>query len=129
MRKLLKTGAIFVIAVPVLLVAQCVYLEVSQQSALEALCTQIAIGSAAGSLAAEVEKTPFQIRSNDGRGKDESDWFEREYSRIGVWLQRSKAISDNYTVIFAKPGMGYYACIVLHRDNTVSKAWFEDRSS
>lgn len=35
----------------------------------------------------------------------------------------------DYSVVFAKPGVGYYACIVIHKDGLVQSAWFEDHSS
>lgn len=43
-------------------------------------------------------------------------------------LSKTKNISDDYTVVFVKPGIGYYACIVIHKNDLITDAWFEDRS-
>ena len=69
------------------------------------------------------------MRTGGSARKDDVGWFDREYLRIGEYLRNTKRISDDYAVAFAKPGVGYYACIIVHRDNLVKDAWYEDMSS
>jgi hypothetical protein len=132
MKKLLKIiGNIFaaIMIVLLLLLGQCIYNEVNQQRGLESLCATAKVGGTIDTFLDDTAKTTYKVRTGGSTGKDDNEWFDREYLRIGVWLNKSKKISDDYTVVFAKPGIGYYACIVIHRDALVTSAWFEDRSS
>jgi hypothetical protein len=132
MEKILKIIRYVVTSIMILvmlLIGQCVYNEVTQRSGLESLCATAKIGSAINIFLDDATKTSFKVRTGEPAGKDDNAWFDREYLRIGVWLKKSKKTVDDYAVVFAKPGVGYYACIVIHRDALVTSAWFEDRAN
>jgi len=116
--------------VPVLVAGQCVYQEQSQRNGLESLCRKTGVGASLAAFVHEAAATPrFKVRTGGPAGKNADEWFDREYLRIGERLQKGRKTTDDYTVAFAKPGVGYYACIVAHRDGKVSASWFEDKSS
>jgi hypothetical protein len=118
-----------VIAVPVLLFAQCMYREIAEPSELAALCAAAAPGTSARQIVEKVaDNRSLRVRTGGAARKDDNEWFDREYLRVGEHLRKTKSLTDDYTVVFAKPGVGYYACIVVHRDDLVKHAWFEDRS-
>ena len=129
MNKILKFVGYMVAAVPILVIAQCMYNEVSQRSGLESLCGSARAGSAIKAFLDEAMKTPYKLRTGGPTGKNDTEWFDREYLRLGEYLKKTKNMAGEYTVVFAKPGMGYYACIVVHKEGLVQTAWFEDRSS
>lgn len=130
MKKPLQTlGYIVVTAILLfLLVGLFAYRNASQRSGLASLCATARAGEPITTLLNSAAKTKFKLRTGGPIRKDENDWFDREYLRIGEWLKETKNISDDYTIVFAKPGIGYYACVVLHPDALVTRAWFENRS-
>jgi hypothetical protein len=103
-------------------------MEISQQSRLESLCATAEAGGKIQTFLDEAADRKFSLRSAGATARNEDEWFDREYLRIGKWLN-DKGNSGEYTVVFAKPGIGYYACIVIHQDALITDAWFEDRSS
>ncbi len=103
--------------------------EISQRAGLEILCDTAKEGELLEKFLSHAGETNYKMRTGGPDGKDEKDWFDREYLRLGIWLEKTRQISGDYTVIFAKPGMGYYACIIIHQNNLITSAWFEDKSS
>ena len=117
-------------AVPVLVLGQCMYKEIAQPRELAALCAATTRGTTTQQvLEKAAANESLKARTGGPAGKDDRDWFDREYLRLGEYLRKTKSLSDDYTVVFAKPGMGYHACIIVHKGNVVKEAWFEDRSS
>lgn len=115
---------------PILLLGSCVYREVSQRNGLASLCEQTQDGSSIDVVLETARKTPFTVRTVEPVAKDDREWFDREYARIGKGLEASNDESaGHHTVIFAKPGIGFYACVIVHRDDIVSAASFLDNSS
>jgi len=109
MLRLLKWILIAVFAVIGLLisiVAIWVYDENRQARELESLCATAKVGAKLDSLLDDAAKTKFRVRTGGAAGKNEDEWFDREYLRIGRWLN-NKDITDDYTVVIAKPGLGY----------------------
>jgi len=130
MKRILKVIAYAIAAVPVLLLGQCVYNEIAQPRELAGLCAATSRGtSVQHALDNAAMNKALRTRTGGPEGKNDNEWFDREYLRLGKHLRTTKNLSDDYTVIFAKPGVGYYACIIVHRGNLVKDAWFEDRSS
>jgi hypothetical protein len=129
MNKILKGIGYTVAAIPLLVIGQCMYNEVSQRSGLESLCGRATAGSAIKTFVDDAAKTTYKLRTGGATAKNDTEWFDRQYLRLGEYLKQTKKISDDYTVVFAKPGVGYYACIVVHKEGLVQSAWFEDRSN
>ena len=129
MNKILKGVVYTVAALPILVIGQCVYNEVSQRSGLESLCETATAGSAIKKSLDDTAKTAYKLRTGGPAGKNDTEWFDREYLRLGEYLKQTRKISDDYTVVFAKPGIGYYACIIVHKEGLIQSAWFEDRSN
>ena len=129
MTKILKGIGYTVSAIPILVIAECMYSEVSQRSWLQSLCGTATAGTAIQRFLDNAAKTNYKLRMGGTTGKNEAEWFDREYLRLGEYLKKTKNITEDYTVVFAKPGIGYYACIVVHKDGLVRSAWFEDRSN
>jgi hypothetical protein len=77
----------------------------------------------------EAIKAKFEVRSNITDIKDKIDWFDREYNRIFKQFKKKSSGSTELTIIFAKPGMGYYACIIEHENKLITESQYEDRSS
>ena len=125
----LKGVAYVIAAIPLLFLAQCMYNEVSQPRALRSLCDTAKFGSTLDKFLGGSTKSIYKVRTGGPKEKDDTEWFDREYLRIGEYLKKTKKIAEDYTVVFVKPGMGYYACIVLHKNGLVEGAWFVDRSS
>ena len=117
-----------VLGLSISILAISVYDENRQARELESLCATANVGTRVDTFLEKATKTKFRVRTGGAGGKDEEEWFDREYLRIGRWLN-SKDITDDYTVVIAKPGLGYYACIVIHNDSRIISASFEDRSS
>jgi len=128
LRILKIAGAIFSIVL-LLSVAQCVYTETSQRNSLTSLCEDSNVGKKVSGILDEARKAKFEIRSEIIKSDTERDWFNREYSRILKRIKKDRTFSESYTVVFAKPGIGYYACIIENADGVVTKSRFEDRSS
>ena len=129
MGKISKVVAYTVAAIPLLFLGQCLYNEASQRSGLQSLCGTAKAGSALEGFLDAAAKTDFKLRTGGPAGKADSEWFDREYLRLGKYLTDVKKMPGEYTVAFAKPAVGYYACIVVHDKGLVQSAWFEDRSS
>ncbi len=129
MNRILKIIGYTAAAIPILVIGQCVYDEVSQQRGLESLCGRAARGSAIKTLLDDAAATTYKVRTGGPAGKSDMEWFDREYLRLGSYLRETKKMAEDYTIVFAKPGVGYYACIVVHKNGVVQNAWFEDRSN
>ncbi len=129
MKKWLKRVSYVVVGIPLLLLAQCIVMEVSQQSGLEKFCAAAEDGGSFKTFLSDAANTNFKVRTGGPTGKDEDEWFDREYLRIGEQLKQTMNADVDYTVVFAKPGIGYYACIVIHDGALIMTARFEDRSS
>ena len=128
----MKTGRLIVyaiLAVPAMFVGNCMYEEVSQPRALASLCACAPPGRRMTEFMAEAAKPPFKPRTGGPDGKNPDEWFDRQYLRTGKYLAEEKKMPGDYSVVFTKPGMGYQACIVVHKDGVVQSAWFEDHSS
>ena len=129
MMRTLKVIAYVIAAVPVLLFGQCAYNGIAQPRALAELCAATRGTGVQQALEKAATNKALRARTGGPVGKNDSEWFDREYLRLGEHLRKTKRLAGDYTVIFAKPGMGYYACIIVHSGNMVKDAWFEDRSS
>ena len=127
--KTLKITSSILVITLILFLAQCVYVEISQREKLFSLCENSGVGKKISSILKEATSTAFQIRSETMHSDTEGDWFNREYNRILEQANKDKNSSKAYVVIFAKPGIGYYACIIEHAAGLVTKSRFEDRSS
>ncbi len=121
-------GFIFVIA-PILFLVQCVYIETSQRNNLNNLCENSNVGKAISSILDEARNEKFEIRGESHKSKKEGDWFNRQYEGFLEAFRENNNVEDSLTIIFAKPGIGYYACEIEHFDGLVKKARFLDRSS
>ena len=128
LRTLKYLGFILVLA-PILLVGQCVYIESSQSSNLKSLCESSGPGKKLSGTLQEAKKARFEVRGDFTESTNENDWFDREYHRILKWVKKNNGVSGAYTVVFAKPGMGYYACIIRHENGLITENQFADRSS
>lgn len=109
--------------------AQCMYSEVGQRNNLLNLCESINFGSAVTGILDEARKENFEIRSETLKSEKERDWFNRQYDRFLDEFRKSNNADDSLTIIFAKPGVGYYACVIEHYDDSAKKARYLDRSS
>lgn len=116
-------------AVPLLFLGQCMYREVSMRNALEDLCKGATQGTQLTAFLHSASEKSIKVRTGGPSGKNADEWFDRQYLRLGEYLKQVKKLPDDYTVAFAKPGVGYYACIVTHEGGTVKAAWFEDHSN
>jgi hypothetical protein len=105
------------------------YSEESQRNNLLRLCENINFGSAVTGILDEARKEKFEIRSETLKSKKERDWFNRQYDSFLETFRQNNNAEDSVTIIFAKPGIGYYACIIEHYDDSVKKARYLDRSS
>ena len=103
--------------------------DVRQSSGLEELCATANDGGSVGLFLEAAASPDFNIRKGGAGGKNEDEWFDREYLRIGNYLKSTMEVPLDYAVVFAKPGLGYYACIVTHVDDLIITASYEDRSS
>jgi hypothetical protein len=130
MKRALKVIGYAIAAVPVLVIGQCMYDEIAQPRELARLCAAATRGSSVHQvLEKAAANKSLKVRTGGPAGKDDREWFDRTYLGLGEYLRKTKKLSDEYTVVFAKPGMGYYACIIVQSGNLVKDAWFEDRSS
>ena len=128
----MKRGRLLVLAilaVPALFVGNCFYHEINQPRELASLCKSATPGRRITEFMAEAARPPFKPRTGGPVGKNPDEWFDRQYLRTGKYLVETKKMPGDYSVVFAKPGMGYYACILVHKDGVVQSAWFEDHSS
>ncbi len=122
--RLLRWVVIAAVLIPVLLLATCVGRELLSSRELADLCATLAPGRVL-----EPDARPG-IESRSARVPERAeDWFDREYRRILAAESLSEPGGGDLTVLFAKPGLGYYACIVRHRDGRIVTARFVDRSS
>ena len=129
MKKWLKRIVYVILGLLLLFLGYCMYNEISQQRRLERLCATVEERGSIQVLLADAAQSPFNVRTGGPTGMDENEWFDREYLRIGAELKETLTPELGYTVVFAKPAMGYYACFIIHEDDLILDAWFEDRSS
>ena len=129
MLKLLKFVGVIVALAPVLLLAQCMYIETSQRNNLSSLCEKSDEGKKLSNIINEAKQAKFEVRSEILFSEKERDWFNREYDRILKQIKKDNSKSAAHTVVFAKPGIGYYACIIEHENGLIKKSQYEDRSS
>lgn len=127
--RLLKITGLIIIILSTLFLAQCIYSEVSQRDNLLRLCENISSGSAVSDALARAQKGKFEIRSESLRSNKERDWFNRQYDRFLEAFRKNNNIEESLTIIFAKPGVGFYACIIEHGGDSVMNARYLDRSS
>jgi hypothetical protein len=127
--KALRIVGYGVLAVPALFVGNCFYNEVSQPSGLRALCDTATSGRTIQAFMDAAAATAYHRRAGGPAGKNEDEWFDRQYLRVGEHLAGTRNTPGDYSVVFAKPGIGYYACIVMHKDGIIQGAWFEDHGS
>ena len=122
-----KAIAVVAIVLPVVFVGNCAYQEYSQHAAARELCSEAKPGSRLAAVLERAAAYPrLKVRTGGPGGKSESEWFDREYLRIGARLGLP---ADGYSVVFAKPGVGYSACILKHREGLILSGTFEDRAN
>ena len=124
LRRPLRWLLALLVGVPVLLLATCIGREVQVSRELELACN----GLTPGYPVVGAEVTGFESRSRAAPEATE-DWFDREYRRIAAEPRHDTGSDAGLLVLFAKPGLGYYACIVEQRDGRVRSARYVDRSS
>lgn len=129
MSALLKLLVLVMTMTPFVFLAECVYRDISQSRGVQRLCASIGPGAALAEILEEARRERFDLRAGGLDGLDESDWFDREYTRIVTWHRQSKERAGDVAVVFSKPGMGYYACVIEHERDAVVEAEFVDRSS
>ena len=127
--KLLKLAGLVIVILSILFLARCMYFEVSQRDNLLSLCNEISTESMLQDILSKAKKEKFEIRSESLRSSKDRDWFNREYDRMLDALRKNDKAEKSLTIIFAKPGIGYYACTIEHEDSLVKGAKFLDRSS
>ena len=129
---LLKGTVYLVFFAVVLIIGFLVYVvkeEARQSNELEELCATATDGDSVGQFLETAASPDFKVRKGGAGGKNEAEWFDREYLRIGNYMRDRMEMPLDYAVVFAKPGLGYYACIVTHDHDLIVTANFEDRSS
>lgn len=129
MSVLFKLLVLVMTMTPFVFLADCVYREISQNRALQRLCTSVGPESNVAKVLAKAKEQHFNVRVGGPNGLDDSEWFDREYARIVDWHNQSNEKPSDVAVVFAKPGMGYYACVIEHKQGAVVEAQFVDRSS
>ena len=128
MKRALKWIGWIILAPPVLLIGQCMYFQVADRGGLISLCGKAKAGSVMPAfLESAAKNARFRARTGGEAGKSDVDWFDREYVLLGRRLKSEKKLTGDYSIVFAKPGIGYYACVVIHKDGVIQSAWFEDR--
>lgn len=127
--KLLKIVGLIIVILSILFLAKCTYSEVSQRNNLLRLCENIKSGDEVTDIINKANKEGFEIRSETLKSMKARDWFNRQYDRFLETFRENENAKDYLTVIFAKPGIGYYACIIEHDDVLVKHARYLDRSS
>jgi hypothetical protein len=93
------------------------------------LCEKIKSGSPLPNIIDEAKMERFEIRSETHKSSKERDWFNRQYDRFLDAFKKMNNADKSLTIIFAKPGIGYYACVMEHRGDLIIEARFLDRSS
>jgi hypothetical protein len=122
-----KAIVLVVVAVPVAFLGNCAYQEYSQHAAAREVCGEAKPGAKLSAVLERAAAWPrLKVRTGGPAGKDDSEWFDREYLRIG---KRLALPADGYSVVFAKPGVGYSACILKHKDGMIISGTHEDRSN
>ena len=126
MKLVLKSLAWLGAAGVALILGQCAYLRISEPRQLRALCQSAHPGSAVGDLLDAARGTRFKVRTGGAAGKRDTDWFDRQTLALADAVRKRSPGAADYSVVFAKPGIGYYACVVTHAGGRVQDAWFED---
>jgi len=122
-----KAISLIVVAIPVAFLGNCAYQEYSQHAAARDVCSDAKAGSRLAAILERATAYPrLKVRTGGPGGKNESEWFDREYLRIG---KRLGLPADGYSVVFAKPGVGYSACVLKHKDGVINSATFEDHAN
>ena len=127
--KVLKIVGLIIVVLSILFLAQCMYSEVSQRNNLLRLCENINSGSAVSDALVKAQKDKFEIRSESLRSIKERDWFNRQYDGFLEAFKKNNNVEESLTIIFAKPGIGFYACIIEHDGDSIRNARYLDRSS
>ncbi len=129
MSALAKILVLVVTMTPFVFLADCVYQEIALGRSLQHLCVSTEPESKLSDALARAEALKLDLRTGLA-ALDDSDWFDREYARIVAWHKQSEPPSSSeVAVVFSKPGMGYYACVIAHQGDAVVDAEFVDRSS
>ena len=110
------------VAIPLLIPVYWVYRVGSQIHSLRTLCAKAQIGSPIKTFLDGAAKTGLDVRAAGPLGKNENSPFEREYLRMGEYLRKVQKTSDDYTVVYAKPGIGLAQCVVVHRNGSITDA-------
>lgn len=114
---------------PFVFLADCVYRDISHSRGVQQLCASVGPASRLPEILAKAKEQRFEVRAGGLGGLDESEWFDREYARIVAWHHENNETPGDVAVVFSKPGMGYYACVIEHKHEAVVDAEFVDRSS
>ena len=129
MTSALKTFFRFLLLSPVLLLGYCVVTEHLTVEGLKEICDAAEPGGNVKYILRLASEEGYRMRTGGLEGLDEDEWFDREYARISRRKPTSDEIPLQISVVFAKPGLGYYACILLHEGDAILTSEFEDNSS
>ena len=127
--KIVKYVLAIVVIIPILFLGMFVFTDINQERGLKKLCANAKIDISIQEYLIDAENTKFKVLTGGPNGKNEDEWYDREYLRYGVRLRENKNIVDDYSIVFAKPGIGFYACIVIHRNGMITTAWFENHAN
>ena len=111
-----------IIALPLLLPGYYVYRYGSQIHTLRTLCATANTGSPIKTFLESAAKTGLIVRTGGPVGKNKDEPFDRDYLRDGERLKRKKNPPDDYTVVYAKPGIGIAGCVVSHLNGSITNA-------
>ncbi len=128
MTSTLKTLFRVLLISPVLLIGYCAVSQYLLIEGLKEICDAASPGANAREILAAAAEKKYRVRTGGMNNLDEDEWFDREYVRI---IRRTRITGNEFSttsVVFAKPGVGYYACIMHHENNSITKSWFEDNS-
>jgi len=79
MKILFKVIKFSLVIIPVLLIGQCIFMDVYQERGLNSLCDNAKQGMALEKFITQVANNNFKVRTDGPNGKDENEWFDRQY--------------------------------------------------
>lgn len=127
MLKATKIAGVLLVLIPILFLGRCVFVETDQRHNLQSLCDKGHLNKQLSMVLVEAKTAGFKVRGQI-TNREKMDGFDRAYNRIHRQFV-DEANQSALTVVFAKPGMGYYACLIAHDDDLIIEAVYEDRSS